>query len=73
MRGRKVNEIQNALDCRKIASLLFRPGHALEKALSETIRWYKENQAWWKKIRSGEFQKYYEQMYTKGDLDATPP
>ncbi len=57
-----------ALSCRKIASLGFKPRHALEKALSETIRWYRETPDWWRKIKSGEFQKYYEQMYAKRDL-----
>lgn len=61
-----------ALECRKIASLGFKPRHAFEKALHETIRWYKETPDWWRKIKSGEFQKYYEKMYTKRDLDATP-
>ena len=27
------------------------------------IDWYKENQDWWKKIKRGEYQKYYEEQY----------
>ncbi len=72
VKDRPGHDRRYALDCRKIASLGFKPRHALEKALSETIRWYKETPDWWRKIKSGEFQKYYEKMYTKRDLDATP-
>ena len=72
VKDRPGHDRRYSLNCGKIASLGFRPGHALENALSETIRWYKENQAWWRKIISGEFQGYYKQMYANRDLDATP-
>lgn len=54
-----------ALDCSKMAALGFKPRHAFKGALRATIRWYQKNTAWWYKIKSGEFQKYYEQMYVK--------
>jgi dTDP-glucose 4,6-dehydratase len=54
-----------ALDCKKISELGFKPKHAFEEALRLTIRWYMENTAWWQKIKSGEFRKYYERMYSK--------
>jgi dTDP-glucose 4,6-dehydratase len=37
--------------------------YSFDEALDLTIRWYLENQAWWKKIKSGEYLKYYERMY----------
>jgi dTDP-glucose 4,6-dehydratase len=37
--------------------------YSFDEALNLTIRWYLENQAWWKKIKSGEYLKYYERMY----------
>lgn len=54
-----------ALDCSRIATLGFNPRHTFSEALRSTVRWYQENSAWWQKIKSGEFQKYYEQMYAK--------
>jgi dTDP-glucose 4,6-dehydratase len=27
------------------------------------VDWYRENEWWWKKIKSGEYRKYYEQQY----------
>lgn len=64
VKDRPGHDRRYALDCRKIAALGFKPRQAFEDGLRETIRWYRENPAWWKRIKSGEFQKYYEKMYT---------
>jgi len=37
--------------------------YPFEEAIDLTVRWYVENQAWWKKVKSGEYLKYYERMY----------
>ena len=37
--------------------------YSFDQAMDLTIRWYIENQAWWKQIKSGEYLKYYERMY----------
>jgi dTDP-glucose 4,6-dehydratase len=34
-----------------------------EEGLERTIRWYRENEAWWGPIRSGEYRNYYEKQY----------
>jgi dTDP-glucose 4,6-dehydratase len=52
-----------ALDCTKIRSLGWSPRHDWETAMSETVDWYKENEWWWRKIKSGEFEAYYRQQY----------
>ena len=39
------------------------PRHSFEEALRSTVRWYKNNPAWWQKIKSGAFQEYYKQHY----------
>ncbi|MFQ5574446.1 MAG: dTDP-glucose 4,6-dehydratase [Terriglobia bacterium] len=52
-----------ALDIRKVEDLGWRPKADFETALAETIDWYRENEWWWKKIKSGEFRKYYEKLY----------
>ena len=31
----------------------------------ETVRWYLDNQEWMDNITSGEYEKYYEEMYNK--------
>ena len=52
-----------ALDCTKISSLGWSPRYAWEAAMAETVDWYKKNQWWWRKIKSGEFEAYYRQQY----------
>lgn len=39
------------------------PRIPLDRGLSETIRWYTEHTEWWKRIKSGEYQGYYERLY----------
>ena len=41
-----------SIDSNKISSLGWRPQYEFKQALQETIRWYQDNQAWWKKLRS---------------------
>ena len=54
-----------ALDMTKISTALgWKPAYSFEKALSTTVDWYIKNEAWWRKIKSGEYAKYYERMYS---------
>jgi dTDP-glucose 4,6-dehydratase len=45
------------------AELGWSPAHTFEKGLEETVRWYVENQAWWKNVISGSYRQYYETQY----------
>jgi len=29
------------------------------------VRWYVENEWWWRKIKSGEYQEYYRRQYAE--------
>ena len=33
------------------------------EGLERTVQWYRDNEAWWAPIRSGEYRAYYEQQY----------
>ena len=52
-----------ALDCGKIAKLGWSPCVPFGEALKATVIWYQDNAWWWRKIKSGEFRAYYEQVY----------
>jgi len=55
-----------AIDFSKIKNELgWEPSVNFEEGLKNTIEWYKNNQDWWKKIKSGEYQKYYDQQYNR--------
>lgn len=52
-----------SLDIGKITALGWEPDHTPEEAIIETALWYKNNEWWWRKIKSGEFRQYYEAQY----------
>ena len=35
------------------------------EGIERTVDWYRENEAWWRPIRSGEYREYYERQYGK--------
>jgi dTDP-glucose 4,6-dehydratase len=53
-----------ALDCSKVQALGWRSRHSFEEALEKTVRWYVDNEWWWRKIKSGaHYQEYYARQY----------
>ena len=61
-----------SLDIAKITALGWKPGHSPEEAIIETVKWYRDNEWWWRKIKSGEFRKYYEAQYGERLRAAAP-
>ncbi len=53
-----------ALDHSKITKELgWQPKFGLDSALAKTLEWFTGNELWWKRVKSGEYQNYYEQQY----------
>ena len=52
-----------AVDCTRLGALDWDPTLSFDDGLRQTIDWYRHNEAWWRKIKSGEFREYYERMY----------
>jgi dTDP-glucose 4,6-dehydratase len=52
-----------ALDCSKARALGWSPRTEFANGLAETVAWYRENEAWWRPIKSGEFRDYYRRQY----------
>jgi len=62
---RPAHDRRYALDCTKIARELgWEPAYSFEQALRATVDWYLRNESWWRSIKSGEYAKYYERMYS---------
>ena len=54
-----------AIDSSKIQDELgWNPDYTFEVGIKETIQWYLDNQDWTNKIKSGQYQEYYEKMYS---------
>lgn len=41
------------------------PTVTLEDGLAKTVEWFQQNEAWWKSVKSGDYQTYYEKQYGK--------
>jgi dTDP-glucose 4,6-dehydratase len=55
-----------AINSSKLRSELgWEPKIAFDAGIRETIRWYAENPGWWKRVKSGEYQKHYDAYYRK--------
>ena len=55
-----------AIDASKLERELgWKPSITFEEGLEKTVDWYLENQDWVEKVTSGEYQKYYQKMYTE--------
>lgn len=52
-----------SLDCSKLANIGWTPKHEFPKAMKFTVNWYKQNDVWWKPLKSGEYLEYYKEHY----------
>ena len=52
-----------AIDNSKVRALGWQPGHTFAQAIEKTVRWYVDNEWWWRKIKTGEYLAYYKQNY----------
>ena len=59
----RIRMCQLSIDASKLRALDWRPEMAWEEGLAQTVRWYQENEDWWRKLKSGEFLEYYKQQY----------
>lgn len=61
---RKGHDLRYAIDFSKIKNELdWEPKIDFEEGMRKMVKWYQENQSWWKKIKSGEYQNYYNENY----------
>ena len=52
-----------AMDGTKLSALGWAPSRTFEAGLAETVDWYRANEAWWRTIRSGDWDAYYARQY----------
>lgn len=58
------HDLRYAIDSRKLQRELgWEPSLQFEEGIEKTVRWYLDNQPWMDNITSGEYEKYYEEMY----------
>lgn len=58
------HDLRYAIDSRKLKEELgWEPSLQFEEGIEKTVRWYLDNQQWMDDITSGEYEKYYEEIY----------
>lgn len=63
VKDRPGHDKRYSVDTSKVRELGWKPSHDFRRALKETVAWYRNNRAWWEKIKSGEFLEYYRSHY----------
>ena len=59
------HDLRYAIDSRKLQRELgWEPSLQFEEGIERTVRWYLDNQEWMDNITSGEYEKYYDDMYS---------
>lgn len=66
VKDRPGHDRRYALDWSKIKNELgWEPLHGFDEWLEKTVKWYQENEKWWKNVKNGEYKEYYQRQYDK--------
>jgi len=57
------HDYRYALDISRITKLGWEPKTDFAEGLERTVRWYEDNQEWWRPLKSGEYWEFYKQNY----------
>ena len=69
VKDRPGHDRRYAMDISRLTSDLgWQPRVDFERGLAETIDWYRANEAWWRRIKTGEYLTYYEKQYGTGGV-----
>ncbi|MGI5828184.1 MAG: dTDP-glucose 4,6-dehydratase [Patescibacteria group bacterium] len=64
VKDRPGHDVRYAIDWTKAQKELgYEPKHTFEEYLAKTIEWYRNNRPWWQRVKSGEYQDYYQKQY----------
>ncbi len=66
VKDRAGHDLRYAIDSTKIQNELgWKPSLQFEEGLEKTVDWYLSNEEWMKNVITGDYQKYYDNQYTK--------
>lgn len=66
VKDRAGHDLRYAIDSSRLQRELgWTPSLQFEEGLEKTVDWYLQNEEWLKNVTSGDYQKYYEEQYTK--------
>jgi dTDP-glucose 4,6-dehydratase len=66
IKDRPGHDRRYALDWTKAKKELnYKPAADFDSYLKKTVDWYKNNKDWWQRVKSGDYQKYYQDWYDR--------
>ncbi len=63
VKDRPGHDRRYAIDSTKLRKLGWQPEVNFKQGIKQTVDWYKQNEQWWKRIKSGEYLEYYKKQY----------
>lgn len=57
------HDVRYSLASKKTEALGWEAEVGFREGLARTVEWYRENEAWWGPLRSGEYREYYQRQY----------
>ena len=64
VKDRPGHDRRYAIDASKVQRELgWSPRFRFEAAIRDTVQWYRDNEPWWRGIKTGEYLKYYDRQY----------
>jgi dTDP-glucose 4,6-dehydratase len=51
------------MNCDKLRALGWQRSHSFDTGIQLTVDWYRQNEWWWRKIKTGEYLEYYKRQY----------
>jgi dTDP-glucose 4,6-dehydratase len=60
---REGHDRRYAMNCDKLRALGWERQYSFDAALEATVRWYQQNEWWWRKIKTGEYLEFYKAQY----------
>ncbi len=69
VKDRPGHDRRYAMDITRIGrDLGWKPRFDFDSGLAATVEWYRGNEDWWRRIKSGEYREYYEKQYGPGGI-----
>ena len=64
VKDRPGHDRRYAIDSSKIKNELgWQPATSFAEGMERTVQWYRNNQEWWKRCKSGQYKDYYDKQY----------
>jgi dTDP-glucose 4,6-dehydratase len=60
---REGHDLRYAMNSDKTRSIGWKRNYSFDTAVEATVRWYVDNEWWWKQIKTGDYLEYYKKQY----------